>query len=124
MEDDELCCRRCGSLDTVLVWHRHPDGNRRVQASCRLCGSFAGTVPQTLANRDAADLTSSPGVLQGIIGRLKALGVTLVSDGRAAWLPSGVVVPPGLRRQVEMASHPLAQFIGQNNRQVAHGREG
>jgi hypothetical protein len=109
----EPACPDCG-LDTRIHygWLETSNGERRIQRLCG-CGQVLGFAPQVEPFLSLAERSADPTALLDVLLECEALGVKLVSDGKAVRVTGGrdrLTVP--LRQKLAQCRHGLAKLIG------------
>jgi hypothetical protein len=109
----EPVCPDCG-LDTRLFygWLEASNGERRIQRLCG-CGKPLGFAPHVEPYLSLAERSADPTALLDVLTECEALGIELVSDGKAVHVTGGrgrLTVP--LKQKLAQCRHGLAKLIG------------
>jgi hypothetical protein len=109
----EPVCPDCG-LDTRIHygWLETSNGERRIQRVCG-CGRLLGFAPHVEPFLGLAERSADPTALLDVLTECEALGVELVSDGKAVRVAAGsdrLTVP--LRQKLAQCRNTLAKLIG------------
>jgi hypothetical protein len=118
----EPVCPHCG-LDTRIYygWLEASNGERRIQRLCG-CGKPLGFAPHVEPYLTLAERSADPTALLDLLVECEALGVRLVSDGKAVRVAGGwdrLTVP--LRQKLAQCRHGLAKLIGDETTAASAG---